>query len=199
MKHCTMAKQSWRLALLKYLATPLDCNTPSLSELNGCTFTSLLPNLSKLNNKYSDQLVDRHDVQLQHDKRGHTLPELPVGSKVGYRNHVANKFDVCIISDRDARSYTIYTENDVHVSRNRIDLKCTDAPFELKTRPVVSTASSKHVSPNVCISKVKSTGKADLTAKRVEVSKSNNFTNSMYTTTRSGCISKPATRLITQM
>ena len=28
-KHCTMAKQSWRLALLEYLATPLDSNTPS--------------------------------------------------------------------------------------------------------------------------------------------------------------------------
>ena len=28
MKCCTMAKQSWRLALLEYLATPLDSNTP---------------------------------------------------------------------------------------------------------------------------------------------------------------------------
>ena len=32
MKCCTMAKQSWRLALMEYLATPLDSNTPSPSE-----------------------------------------------------------------------------------------------------------------------------------------------------------------------
>ena len=32
MKHCTMAKQSWRLALIDYLATPLDSHTPSPSS-----------------------------------------------------------------------------------------------------------------------------------------------------------------------
>ena len=42
MKHCTMAKQSWRLALLEYLPTPLDGNTPSPSELNGRKVNSLL-------------------------------------------------------------------------------------------------------------------------------------------------------------
>ena len=46
MKCCTMAKQSWRLALLEYLATPLDSNTPSPSELNGHKFNSMLPNVS---------------------------------------------------------------------------------------------------------------------------------------------------------
>ena len=109
MKHCTMAKQSWRLALLEYLATPLDNNTLSPSELNGCKFNLLLPNIS--NSKHSDILVSRHDAQLQHDTRGHTLPELPVGSKVGYRNHITNKFDAGIVSASDARSYTISTEN----------------------------------------------------------------------------------------
>ena len=52
MKHCTVAKQSWRLALLEYLATPLDSNTTSPSELNGHKFNSLLPNIS--NSKHSD-------------------------------------------------------------------------------------------------------------------------------------------------
>ena len=41
----TMAKQSWRLALMEHLATPLDSNTLSLSELNGHRFNSLLPNI----------------------------------------------------------------------------------------------------------------------------------------------------------
>ena len=123
MKCCTMAKQSWRLALLEYLATLLDSNTLSPFELNGHKFNSLLPNISVSSSKHSDVLVDHHDAQLQHDKRCHTLPELPVGSKVGYRNHVTNKFDVGLVSARDARSYTIRTENGTHVSRNCIDLK----------------------------------------------------------------------------
>ena len=108
-KCCTMAKQSWRLALLKYLATPLDSNIPSPSELNTHKFNSLLPNIS--NSKFSDVLVECHDAQLQHDSRGHTLPELPVGSKVGYRDHVTNRFNVVIVSARDARSYKICTEH----------------------------------------------------------------------------------------
>ena len=82
MKHCTMAKQSWRLALVEYLGMPLDSDTPSPSELNGHKFNSLLPNVSTFSSKHSDALVSCHDAQLQHDKRGHTLPELPVGSKV---------------------------------------------------------------------------------------------------------------------
>ena len=88
MKYCTMAKQSWRIALIEYLVTPLDCNTTSPSELNGHRFNSLLLNIT--HNKHSGKLVDRHDAQLQCDKRGNALPELPVGSKVGYRNHVTN-------------------------------------------------------------------------------------------------------------
>ena len=104
---------------------PLDCNTLSFSELNGHRFNSLLPNTGKL--------VDRHDAQLQCDKRGHALPELPVGSKVGCRDHVTNKFNVGIVSARDARSYAIFTENGTYVSQNCIDLKQTDKPFEPKT------------------------------------------------------------------
>ena len=103
--------------MIEYLATPLDSNTPSPSELNGHRFNSLSPNVLTFSSiKHSDVLVGHHDAQLQCDKRGHVLPELPVGSKVGYRNHVTNKFNVGIVSARDARSYTIFTENGAHVS-----------------------------------------------------------------------------------
>ena len=129
------------------------------------------------------------------------MPELPVGTKVGYRNHVTNKFDVGTISARDARSYTIHTENGVHVSQNCIDLKRMDAPFAPKTQPFASSnAKSKHASPTTPVpsgTNIKCTGKAKLTEKSVEVGKSN-LTNSMYTM-HSGHISKLATRLITQM
>ena len=65
MKKCTKAKQSWRLALLEYLATPLDSKTPSPSELNGRKFGSMLPNVSNFSYQDSDILVERHDAQLQ--------------------------------------------------------------------------------------------------------------------------------------
>ena len=164
MKCCTMAKQSWRLALMEYLATPLDGNTPSPSELNGHKFHSLLPNIS--HSKHSDVLVKHHDAQLQHDTRGHTLPELPVGSKAGYRNHVTNKFDVGIVSTRDTRSYMICIENGTHMSRNHIDLKWTDAPFEPRTQPVSSFAKAQHAPPKVPNTNVKCTDKAKLILKK---------------------------------
>ena len=186
-----MAKQSWRLALMECLATPLDSNTSSPSELNGHKFNSLLPNIS--NSKHSDVLVKHHDAQLQHDTRGCTLPELPVGSKVGYRNHITNKFDVGIVAARDAILYMICTENGTQESR-------TYTPFEPKTetQPVSSNAKSKHAPSTVPSStNVKCTAKAKLITKRVKVRKSYS-TNSMYTTCSSH-ISKPAKRLTTQM
>ena len=102
MKWCSMAKQLWRLALLKYLTTSLDGNMPSPSKLNGHKFNSLLPNVNTLNDK-SDILVKHHDAQLQRDTRGKLLPELPVGSTVGYRNHITNNYDIGIVTARNVR------------------------------------------------------------------------------------------------
>ena len=154
-----------------------------------------IPNIQML--RCSD--VKCHNAQLQHDTRCHILPELPVGSKVGYRNHVINNFDVGIISARDVRLYTICMENSRHISRNCIDLKWTDAPFEPKsqTKSVSNFAKCKHaptIVPSSTNANVKHDNKAKLIGKRVEAGKS----TSMYTT-HSGHISKPATRLITQM
>ena len=127
------------------------------------------------------------------------IQEVPVGSKVGYQNHVTNTFDVGIVSARDARSYMIHTEHGTHVSRNCIDLKRTDTPFEQKTetQPVSDFTKSKHAPPQIHNSNVKCTAKAKLIPKRVEINKSNK-SNSMYTTC-SGHISKPAKRPVTQM
>ena len=176
MKCCTMMKQYWRLALLEYLSTPLDGNTPSSSELNGHKFNSLLPNVA--NSKHSDILVECHDAQLQHDTRGCALSELPVGSKVGYRNHVTNKFDVGIVAARNYRLYTICMENGVHVSMNCIDLKWTDTPITPKTS-VSSNAKSKHAPttiPSSTSTNVKHDNKAKLIEKRVEISTSKSNT-----------------------
>ena len=102
MKHCVLAKQSWRIALLEYLSTPLDSKTPSPSEFNGRKFGSMLPNLSDFSTQHSDRLVNRHTAQLQHDTKGCTMCELPVGSTVGYRDHTRNKFNIGIVSKEKA-------------------------------------------------------------------------------------------------
>ena len=99
------------MALLEYLATPLDSKTPSPSELNGRKFGSMLPNVSNFSSQHSDKLVERHDAQLQHDTQGRTLKELPVGSTVSYRDHNTNQFNVGVVSERQGRSFAISTES----------------------------------------------------------------------------------------
>ena len=196
MKHCTTAKQSWRLAVVEYLAMPLDSNTLSPSELNGHKFNSLLPNLSTFSSKHSDALVSHRDAQLHHDKRGHTLPELPVGSKVGYRNHTTNQFNVGIISARDSGLYTIHMESGTNISRNHTDLKWTNTPFE--SQPVMSKfAKSQHAPslntvPSSTNANIKHSDEAKLPGKGI------NVRDNVYVT-RSGCMSKPTARLIASM
>ena len=198
-----MAKQLWRLTLLKYLTTPLDGNTPSPSELNGHKFNSLLPNVNTLNDK-SNILVKRHDAQLQQDTRGKLLPELPVGSKVGYRNHITNNYDIGIFTAWNARLYQICTEHGTHISRNRIDLKCMDAPYEPHTKPsqtMSNFAKSLHANANPPLPyNIKQDDKAKLIDRRISVNKTNpsNVTLNRYTM-QSGRISKPTQRLISQM
>ena len=122
------------------------------------------------------------------------MPELPVGSKVGYRNYLTNNFDIGIVSNQNDRSYTIITESGRNISRNRIDLKWTKAPFE--AQPVVSRIATSHAPFNNPNANVKHSGKANLIKKRVEVRQNNS--EGTYKT-RSGHISRPTTRLITQM
>ena len=198
-----MAKQSWRLALLEYLTTPLDGNTPSPSELHGRRFNSLLPNVNSLNDN-SDILVQRHDAQLQRDTRGKLLPELPVGSKVSYRNHITNNYDIGIITAWNARLYQICTEHSTHISRNHIDLKHMNAPYKPHTKlsqTVSNFAKSLHANANPPLpSNIKQDNKAKLIDRRISVSKTNssNVTSNRYTT-QSGRISKPTQRLISEM
>ena len=198
-----MAKQSWRLALLEYLTTPLNGNMPSHSKLNGHKFNSLLPNVNTLNDS-SDILVKHHDAQLQRDTRGKLLPELPVGSKVSYRNNITNNYDIGIVTAQNARSYQICTEHSTHISCNCVDLKHTDAPYKPCTKPsqtVSNFAKSSHANANPQLpSNVKQDDKAKLIDRRISVSKTNssNIKSNRYMM-QSGQILKPTQRLISQM
>ena len=92
-------------------------------------------------------------------------------------------------------------ENGRNISRNRIDLKWTKALFE--AQPVVSRIATSHAPPNNPNTNVKHSGKANMSKanlikKRVEVEVRQNNSEDTYKT-RSGRISRPTTRLITQM
>ena len=199
MNKCTKAKQSWRLALLEYLTTPLESKTPSPSQLNGIKFSSMLPNVSNFSPKHSDKLAERHDAQLQCDTHGRNMEELPVGSTVGYHDHTNNQFHIGIVSGREGRSYAISTENGRIISQNHIDLRCTNVPYIRKESVSYANSNFKHVSPPIPDStnaKFKQPNKAKLLEKEITVRKSNS--GDAYRTC-SGRISKPATRLITSM
>ena len=119
------------------------------------------------------------------------MPELPVGSRAGYQNHLANSFDIGIVSDRSDRSYTITTESGKNISRNHIDLKWTKAPFEAQPHPVMSRIAKLHTPSNNPNTNVKHSGKANLIKKRVEVRQNNSeCTYKMC----SGHILRPTTR-----
>ena len=156
----------------------------------------MLPSVSNFSSQHSDKLVERHDAQLQHDTQGCTLKELPVGSTVGYCDHVNNQFHIGVVSEREGRSYAISTENGRIISQNCIDLRCTNVPY----KESVSYANSKHVPippiPDSTNAKFKQPNKAKLLEREITVRKSNS--GDAYRT-HSGCISKPAARLITSM
>ena len=155
-------------------------------------------------NDNSDILVKRHDAQLQQDTKGKLLPELPVGSKVGYRNHITNNYDIGIVTAWNARSYQICTEHGTHISHNHVDLKHMIAPYKPHTKPsqtVSNFAKSLHANANPPFpSNVKQVDKAKLIDRRISVSKTNpnNIKSNRYMT-QSSSISKPTQRLISQM
>ena len=126
-KRCTAARTLWRLALLGYLATSLDGNTPSPSELMGKHFKCTLPTVNDTNQRHSDLLAERHETNKCHN--GCDLPEIPVGSTVAYCDHVMNNWKIAIIVDYNARSYIIKMQKGNTISRNRTDLKPTNVKY----------------------------------------------------------------------
>ena len=99
------ANESWRLALLEYLATPLDSNIPSPSELNGRQFSGLLPNLrcNSLPDSTSEALIDRHKKQLNR-AHGKELRDLPEGSTVLYYDHTSKCWRTSLVQERKVTS-----------------------------------------------------------------------------------------------
>ena len=83
------------------MLTPLNNSTALQLKLNRCHFQSVLPNVSlwtKHAAKHSDSLADRHDVQMAKYGDLH-LPEIPVGSTVGFHDHTSYTFEIGVVAD----------------------------------------------------------------------------------------------------
>ena len=92
-------------------------------------------------------------------------------------------------------------ESGTNISRNHIDLKWTDVPFESQPQPVVSKfAKSQHAPslntvPSSTNANIKHTDMAKLIGKRVKSSSN----KSSMCTIHSGHMSKPTARLVASM
>ena len=90
MKNCKHTNQSWCLALLEYLCTPISDMIPCPHALCGHAFKGLLPSVLRNNNNnpsFSDSLQERHDKEQSHfHVNSKDLLIIPVGSVVVVEN-----------------------------------------------------------------------------------------------------------------
>ena len=130
MKQCYHANESWRLALLEYLATPLESNLPSLSELNGRQFSGLLPNLrhNSLPDSTSEASIDQHKKQLNH-AHGRELRDFSEGSTVSYYDHTGKCWRTGLVQEKKDKSYIIANDRGLFISRNQVDLRPTNTDY----------------------------------------------------------------------
>ena len=143
MKKASSAKQSWRLALMEYLATPLSGDLGSPSYLMGRQFHGMLPYRSITDPGTSEKMEDRHQRnQVYYDRQSKDLSDLAIGETVGYFDHVNSKWQVGKVSERQGKSYTVFTEKGTEISRNRVDLRPTLVKFSLQREERIELSSN---------------------------------------------------------
>ena len=123
------------------------------------------------------------------------MPEIPVGSTVGFSDHTTNIYKIGLVAKHSARSYTILTENGNHISRNRIDLKCTSVQFEPNVLPHTKThdkplSTNANKSPTTPSTNIKHVPNASAISKGMTSStqKTNTESNMHVYKMCSGCI-----------
>ena len=110
MKKCHETGTPWHLGLLEYLCTPLDEKTPSPSSLLSRQFKGLCLIFNHTNSGKGvlENLINRQlNEKLHHDRRSHTLEDIPTGSTAAVLDHHSNTWTVGHILDRTDRLYTV--------------------------------------------------------------------------------------------
>ena len=137
MKKCKHTNQSWCLALLEYLCTPISDMVSSPSALCGCAFKGCLPSFSRNNNNinlsYSDSLQERCDKEKSNfDVKSEELPIIALGSFVMVYDHQTKCWKLGKVDSRDSDnncSDFVKLQNGMMVSRNQVDLRPKSLPF----------------------------------------------------------------------
>ena len=106
MKKCHETGTPWHLSLLEYLCTPLDEKTPPPSSLLGRQYKGIYPIFNHTNSGEGvlENLINRQlNEKLHHDRRSHTLEDIPTGSKAAVLDHCSNTWTVGHVLDRTVR------------------------------------------------------------------------------------------------
>ena len=133
MKRCDSTGVHWKIALLKFLCTPVP-DGEFLSSLMGRQFRGILPMINKVaNNIYSDKFSDRKDKENEKFDTRHSreLKPLLADSTVSYLNSDLKTWNVGVVVARSPanRSYHIKTESGQVISCNRVHLRETNVEF----------------------------------------------------------------------
>ena len=212
MKKCHETGTPWRLGLLEYLCTSLDEKTPSPSSLLSRQFKGLCPIFSHTNSGEGvlENLINRWlSEKLHHDRRSRTLQDIPTGSTAAVLDHRSNTWTVGHILDRTDRRYTVELPTGKVIHRNRVDLgpmsvefqrvpqsnvalsdnvKRTHDPVPANMNRHTVSSSPKVPSPKPIVSKT-------VVEPTVGIVKSSVTSTSNKTTTHSGRVVKPPTKL----
>ena len=150
MKKCLQENSNQYLALLELRNTPRQ-DTPSPAQIMfGRNLDTQLPQRSfSRNNRENGKARRQEIVKGYYDKNAKNLEELlpnqPVGWKSGHTDSKWKRGQV--VSRTGDRSYIIQDENGGIYARNRIDLRPSMIPFELKHEPDVDVPKETHHVP----------------------------------------------------
>ena len=148
--------------------------------------------------------------KLHHDRRSHTLQDIPTGSTAAVLDHHSNTWTVGQVLDRTDRWYTVELPTGRVIHQNRVDLRPMSVEFQCilqsnislsdnvkRTQNPVAANMDTHTvssSPKVPTPKVKNMSKT-VVKPAVGIAKSSITATSNKTTTHSGRVIKPPTKL----
>ena len=212
MKKCHETGTPWHLGLLEYLCTPLDEKTPSPSSLLGRQFKGLCPIFNHTNSSEGvlENLINRElNEKLHHDRRSHTLEDIPTGSTAAVLDHHSNTWTVGHVLDRTDRRYTVELPTGRVIHQNRVDLRPTSVEFQCKPQsntslsdnvqrtqdPFPVTTNTQTVTTSPKVPSPKPNVSKTVVKPTAGIAKSSATTTSNKTTTHSGRVVKPPTKL----
>ena len=157
-----------------------------------------------------ENLINRRlNEKLHHDKRSHTLEDIPTGSTIAVLDHCSNTWTVGHVLDRTDRRYTVELPTGRVIHQNQVDLRPTSVEFQCKPQsnaslsdnvqrtqdPVPVTTNTQTVTASPKVPSPKPNVSKTVVKPTAAIAKSSATTTSNKTTTRSGRVVKPPTKL----